>query len=82
VGSGLVSDTSLPLTGTISWTQWANDDHLQQVRIDLEDNIGWGLMDPYTAWRFRRTFRRFASAIEAAIREYSAAFNEGESPPP
>jgi hypothetical protein len=82
VGTWLASDTTLPLTGAITRTQWTSDDRVQQITVELQDNIGFGLMDPYTAHRFRRVFRRFASAIEAAIRENSAAYSEGRSPPP
>lgn len=82
LGTWLVSDASLPLRGTIGRTLWVDDERLQQITVQLEDNIGFGLMDPYTAWRFRRAFRRFAAAIEAALKEHSAAFNAGENPPP
>ena len=82
LGTWLVSDSSLPLSGSIGRTLWVDNDRLQQINVQLEDNIGFGLMDPYTAWRFRRAFGRFAAAIESALQEHCSAFSAGEDPPP
>jgi hypothetical protein len=82
VGSLFLADSTLPRTGTISRVLWVGDDSLQQITLRLEDNIGFGIVDPYTAWRYRRSFRRMASALDAAIRERSAAVSDGSDAPP
>jgi hypothetical protein len=65
----LVSPETLPRLGTILRTLQSGETPAERISVHLEDNIGFGLMDPYTGYKFKRLFKSIASALEEAIRE-------------
>lgn len=70
--SMLVEPETLPRLGTIRRTLQSGETPAERISLHLEDNIGFGLMDPYTGHKFRRLFKSIASALEEAIRENAA----------
>jgi hypothetical protein len=78
-GALFVDSVTLPRTGILIRTLQSEGNHVERIEFRLEDNIGFGVMDPFSGWRFKRLFRRIATDVEEAIKSNSSTV--GDAPP-
>ena len=75
-GALFVEANTLPRTGMLVRTLQSGGEHVERIELRLEDNIGFGLMDPLSARRFRRLFRRIGASVEQAIKSNSSSVSD------
>lgn len=71
-----VDPATLPRTGILVRTLQSEGEHAERIEFRLEDNIGFGVMDPLSGWRFRRLFKRIAASVEEAIKSNSSTVSD------
>ena len=75
-GALFVDPATLPRTGILVRTLQSEGEHAERIEFRLEDNIGFGVMDPLSGWRFRRLFKRIATTVEEAIKSNSSTVSD------